>query len=192
MNTDNYNDSGYLEGRLLIGTSILRDSCFEKSVVYMCAHNKEGAMGIIINRTLNDVTCSDIFDDLKIEKGASGYNKEVHFGGPVSSQRGFILHTSEYVSNNTQYLNNRLSISSTLEILKDMANNKGPKKSLVALGYAGWGAGQLEKEILENAWIYAPYSEEILFDTPNHLKLKRCSSLTGIDLEKLSEIGGNA
>lgn len=186
-----FNDN-YLQGKLLISTPELRDSCFEKSVIYVCAHNETGAMGILINQPMDDLTCGEILQQLKVNSYQTSSKKQVYFGGPVESAKGFILHTNDYKGETTQQVGNNFSITSTIDILKDIADNKGPSKSIVALGYAGWSAGQLEDEIRRNSWIVAPVDEGLIFEEDTANKWKKAAMLAGVDMLKYSSISGNA
>lgn len=188
-----FKKSLYLEGSLLVATPLLNGSCFEKSVIYMCAHNDTGAMGILVNHTLENIRCRDILGQVGIK--ASEINCEnapVYFGGPVESAKGFILHTSDYASGGTQIIHNNISLTSTVDILQDIANGKGPQKQIFALGCAGWSAGQVEKELKENSWITLPASESLVFDSDNTDKWERAASSLGINFTNYSLKVGNA
>jgi len=188
-----HSNVGYLEGNLLVATPLLNDSCFEKAVIYVCAHNETGAMGILVNHTLADIKCNDILNQVGINSPEIDFsNYPVYFGGPVESAKGFILHTSDYYGINTQILHANVSLTSTIDILKDIAEGKGPSKQILALGCAGWEAGQLEKEIKENSWITIPASEDIVFDTNNINKWQEATNSLGINFVNYSSIVGSA
>ncbi len=183
----------YFTGKLLIATPLLNGSCFEKSVVYLCAHNDTGAMGILVNLTLNNMKYSDLLKEVGIR------NSEIHcselpiyFGGPVEAGKGFILHTNDYHSFNTQLIKDNISLTSTVDILKDMAVGRGPNKKIIALGCAGWGPGQIEKEIKENAWITISANENLVFGENNKYKWQQAIDSLGIDMAMLSHVVGNA
>lgn len=183
----------YLEGSLLVATPLLNGSCFEKSVIYMCAHNDTGAMGILVNHTLQNLSCMDILGQVGIKSSEiTCANAPVYFGGPVESAKGFILHTSDYVSGGTQIIHNNISLTSTVDILQDIANGKGPQKQIFALGCAGWSAGQIEKELKENSWITMPASESLVFDSDNTDKWVRAAGSLGINFINYSLLVGNA
>ena len=146
-------ESGYLTGQLLIAMPNMRDPRFEKSVIYMCVHNAEGAVGLVVNRQIDSITFPDLLKQLNIEPSDSAPNLPIHFGGPVETGRGFVLHSAEYGQTGTIMVGDRVGLTATVDILKDMAARRGPKNSLLALGYAGWGPGQLDDELAANAWI---------------------------------------
>src|SRR5690606_28433000 len=146
----NYNNTGYLEGSLLVATPVLNGSAFEKAVIYLCVHNEIGSMGILVNHAINNLKCSDILSQVGIKSSEINFNNApVYFGGPIESAKGFILHTSDYYGINTQVLQDNISLTSTMDILQDMASGKGPHKRILALGCAGWEPGQLEQELKE-------------------------------------------
>lgn len=187
------NNAGYLEGSLLIATPLLQGTRFEKAVIYVCAHNHTGAMGILVNHTLNNIKYGDILSQLNIKPSQINFgNAPVYFGGPIESAKGFILHTSDYFSNATQILHSNISLTSTVDILEDMALGKGPNKRILALGCAGWGPGQLEKELKENVWITAPANEAIVFDYHDEEKWQHAADLVGVNFTHYSTVVGNA
>lgn len=183
---------GYLEGHLLIATPTLVGSCFEKAVIYVCAHNSDGAMGLIINHLVESVDVRDIFQQLEINMSHRDVAMPVHFGGPVDSARGFVLHTADYSQRDTVIMDAGIALTCNIDILKDIAVGKGPGKSILALGYAGWGPTQLEGELETNSWITAPATEKLLFDTSNASKWQMAAKSLGIDLTKLSGEVGHA
>lgn len=182
----------YLEGQLLIATPSLRFSCFERSVIYLCVHNEGGAMGIIINQTINDIKSSLIWDYFKIDTKDQQITLPVHFGGPVESARGFILHSDDYKKPEALHVRNGLALSSNLEILKDISSGAGPENKIFALGYAGWGPNQLESEIEANSWISVPATRELVFGTDNSAKWNKAAKSIGVDLYKFSSEVGHA
>lgn len=189
----NKTHTGYLEGNLLIATPLLQGSCFEKSVIYVCAHNETGAMGILINHTLNHLKYNDIMSDIGINQSQINcINTPIHFGGPVETSRGFILHTNDYSGSNTQTLHSNIALTSTIDILNAIAHGKGPSKRILALGCAGWGPGQIEQEMKDNAWIIAPADQTIIFDTNNEEKWQHAANLVGVNFLNYSVISGSA
>ncbi len=185
--------TGYLQGNLLIATPLMNGSCFEKSVILVCAHNDNGAMGILVNHTINNLKCGDILNQVGINSmGIRCDNLPVYFGGPVESAKGFILHTSDYFSSGTQRLRDNISLTSTVNILQDIANGKGPQKHILSLGCAGWAPGQIESEIKQNAWISIPANEHIVFDTNNNDKWQQAADFLGINFVNYSSVIGNA
>lgn len=182
---------GYLQGQILIATPLVHESYFEKSVIYVCSHSSEGAMGVLVNNVMNNITCSDLLDQLNI-KDAIRYLPPIHFGGPVDTTRGFILHTNDYYTNNTLSVNGDISLTATVDILQDIVAGKGPSKSLIALGYARWNAGQLEEEITGNNWFCIPATEELIFGENHGQKWFNSTKALGVDLMKYVTVIGHA
>lgn len=184
---------GYLEKQLLVATPALTGSCFSKSVIYICVHNDEGAMGIILNQPLKNVAAPHIFEQLHIKaSSADAIRLPVHFGGPVDPARGFVLHSPDYHQTDTVELEEYFSLTSNVAILRDIAKGQGPSKCVLALGYAGWEAGQLEAEVEQNSWISVAPAETILFDVDNDSKWTRAAALLGFDILQLSGNAGHA
>ncbi|MBI6629316.1 YqgE/AlgH family protein [Pontibaca salina] len=182
-----------LTGKLLIAMPGMGDMRFEHSVVVMCSHNDEGAMGLILNKPASDVRLSDLLDQFDIVPDPPSRDMTVHFGGPVETGRGFVLHSSDYVSNlQTLTINDWLSMTATIDILEDIAVGKGPERALMMLGYAGWGPGQIESEIAMNGWLTADPEAELLFSRPDHEKWEAALKLLGVDPLTLSAAAGRA
>ena len=181
---------GYLTGQLLAATPALINSPFDKAVIYILSHNDEGAMGIVINHVIQNLSSSLIFSHLNIEHNEQN-TMPIHFGGPVESQRGFVLHTRDY-NVDTFQLTTPIALSSNVQILKEIASGSGPNKSLFALGYAGWEAGQLDQEVAGNSWISVPATEELIFDVTNQYKWEKTIKSVGINALRFSSLGGNA
>ncbi len=181
-----------LANHFLIAMPSLADPNFARSVTLICEHSEEGAMGIVINR-LTDLRLRDIFEqlDIKAEKTATA-DSVVYLGGPVQNNRGFVLHEPIGNWESTLSVTDTLGVSTSRDILEAIAHNRGPEKFLVALGYAGWGAGQLEREITENSWLSGPASRDILFELPVEHRWKAAAQLMGIDLTTLSGEAGHA
>lgn len=186
------NNEGYLEGQLLIATPVITGSCFYRAVIYVCVHNEDGAMGIVINHLIQNVTIRDILKQLSIEPIKLTHDIPVHFGGPVDPARGFVLHTDDYSRSETVLMGESIALTSNIEVLRDIALGQGPAESLLALGYAGWAPGQLEEEIEANSWITVPATKELVFDTGNPDKWTKAAASVGIDLLKLSTTVGHA
>lgn len=163
----------YLDGQLLIAMPSMTDRRFARSVIYLCAHSKEGAMGLIINQPAAHISFAELLEQLQIlPKGKPGIvapeisETNVHIGGPVETGRGFVLHSSDYVTpDSTLRIGDKFCLTATIDILRAMATRKGPKRSILALGYAGWSAGQLEAEIQANGWLNCPADFDLVFDT---------------------------
>lgn len=186
----NINDP-YYEGKLLVATRLLDGTFFEKSVIYICAHNETGAMGLVVNRIVDGIDCSDLAKQLNVEAFETPCQSPVYFGGPVETTRGFILHTKDYHNYGTQDVRSNFSITSTIETLKDISAGFGPKKHIIALGYSGWEEGQLEREVKENNWILAPADESLVFsNTPD--KWGTAARSAGINFDHMYYQAGNA
>lgn len=183
---------GYLTGQLLIAMPVMQDLRFARTVIYMCAHNAEGAMGLVINRLAGAVTFPDLLEQLGIEEPTAGEQIRVHFGGPVESGRGFVLHSGEYKQESTLSVADRVALTATIDILRDIARGSGPRRSLLALGYAGWGPGQLDQEIQANGWLHVPADDDLVFDEHVDTKWERAIGKLGIDISLLSGDAGHA
>ena len=185
-------DGSYVTGQLLIAMPGMRDERFAKSVIYMCAHTEEGAMGLVLNQRLDSLKFAELISQLELDEKHLSRDVPVHFGGPVESGRGFVLHTSDYQQDATLEVVNGVALTATVDILKAIAQGKGPQKSLLALGYAGWGPGQLDMEIRANGWLQVPSDSEIIFDIEPDTKWERAIQKLGIDPRMLSDDVGHA
>jgi len=174
----------YLSGKFLISAPTLDDECFHKSVVYLCSHGKDGAMGFVINKKLKDFSISDLAVPLQVDRFMNLDQMFLYQGGPVEKIRGFVLHSSEYFKPGTYRVDDLIAVSSSLDVLKDIAYGIGPHENLVALGYCSWEPGQLEQELLRNDWLISDASNEILFHTYDELKWERAMDETGIDMNR--------
>ena len=184
--------SAFLEGQLLIAMPAMTDPRFERSVIYVCAHNAEGAMGLVINKLFDKIGFDELLSQLEITPADPSPDMTIHFGGPVESQRGFVLHTAEYVGKGTVVVDDQVALTASLDILKELANGSGPKSTLLALGYAGWGPGQLEDEFGDNAWLHAPFDASLVFEGDIDTKWQRALHSIGVDLSTLSGTAGRA
>lgn len=184
--------NGSLAGNLLVATPLVRESCFTRSVIYLCAHNEAGAMGIIINYPVDSIQMSDVFEQLDIEAHAGVPEVAVHFGGPVEANRGFVVHDESHPSDDSIIRKNGVAVTASLSILQDIAKGHGPRQSMLVLGYAGWSAGQLEGEIESGSWIMIPATSALVFGTENELKWNVAMSSLGIDLGHYSNDIGHA
>jgi putative transcriptional regulator len=191
--------TGYLDGQLLIAMPVMTDKRFARSVIYMCAHSADGAMGLIINQRAPHLSFRDLLGKLKIlpEKDDAGESElidvDVHVGGPVETGRGFVLHSADYYSaESTLPIDDGVSLTATLDILKAIAAGKGPDRAILALGYAGWQPGQLESEIAANGWLNCPADAELLFDRNLERKYERALGKIGIDPSHLVSEAGHA
>ena len=181
-----------LTGKLLISMPSLEDERFYKTVIYMCAHSSEGAMGIIINKKIDYDLYPDLLEQLGIDKPLENKKLFLRYGGPVESGRGFVLHTDEIIRKESITIDDGIVLTSTTEFFDDLAKGQGPKNSILALGYAGWGPGQLEKEITTNSWMNFSTDLGFLFDEEVSKKWSQAYKLLGIDPNKLSYHSGRA
>jgi putative transcriptional regulator len=185
-------DDSYLAGRLLIAMPGMRDPRFSRSVVYMCAHNADGAMGLVINRVLETLTFPELLAQLGIDASNVSDPISVHFGGPVETGRGFVLHSADYVHEGTLVVDDAMALTATVDILRAIAAGQGPRRHLLALGYAGWGPGQLDSEILANGWLHVDADETLVFDEDLESKWTRAMAKIGIDPRMLTDAAGHA
>ncbi len=191
---------GYLDGQMLIAMPSMRDERFSRSVIYVCAHSSEGAMGIIINQVAANVNFPDLLvqlevipaaDVIQLPQRAGGL--KVLKGGPVETGRGFVLHSADFlIENSTLPIDEGICLTATLDILKAIARGDGPASAVLALGYAGWAPGQLENEIQENGWLHCAADSELLFGTDNDGKYEKALKKLGIHLGMLSSEAGHA
>lgn len=189
---------GYLEDQFLIAMPGMKDDRFARSVIYICAHSEEGAMGLIINQA-QDLRFPDLLVQLGIldEREAIKLPQPtrdfiVRHGGPVDRSRGFVLHSDDYMVESSMQVSDDVCLTATVDILRAISSGRGPRHALMALGYAGWGAGQLENEIAENGWLTCPAVSELLFDSDIDRKYDRILASIGIDPTHLSQFAGHA
>ena len=181
-----------LTNQFLIAMPNLKDPNFEKTVTYICAHNGEGAMGIVINKPL-DINLNQIFEQMEISIGAANVsNQPIFHGGPVHTDRGFIFHHSNQEWDSSIIVADDICVTTSKDILEAMATGEGPNESLVALGYAGWATGQLEQELMDNAWLTGPADHNIIFNTPFEKCWQAAADHLGVDIDKLSLDIGHA
>jgi putative transcriptional regulator len=187
------NEAEGLTGKLLIAMPGMGDPRFEHSVVFICAHSDDGAMGLIINKPAAELQFNDLLDQLDIPKSDDARQISVHFGGPVENGRGFVLHSSDYDGNDsTLKVSDTVGMTATLDILEDISRGSGPSAAFLALGYAGWGPGQLEAELQNNGWLTSDAPLDLLFDPDAKPKWERALAILGIDPLLLSATGGRA
>ena len=184
-------DSGFLTNQFLLAMPSLEDINFSRSVTLICEHNEDGALGVVINRPTN-LSVAEIFEQLDLEGKSIDCSDVVHFGGPVASERGLVLHESLGSWEYTLPITDTLGLTTSKDILDALSKGQGPKSYLFVLGYAGWKSGQLEAEIQENSWLIVPASREILFDTPIEQRWTKAAALAGIDIAKISSQVGHA
>jgi putative transcriptional regulator len=197
---DNAPKQGYLDGRLLVAMPVMGDPRFERSVIYLCAHSAEGAMGIMVNRPAGSIDFPELLvqlniinkdDQIKLPETAE--SMQVLRGGPVDTGRGFVLHSSDfYIENATLKIDQDICLTATIDILKAIAKGNGPKHAILALGYAGWRPGQLEAEIQGNGWLHCDADAELVFGDDVDDKYARALRKIGVDPGMLSNDAGHA
>lgn len=183
----------FLDGQLLISMPAMLDPNFERTVIYMCAHSEQGAIGLVINRRATDISFLELLSQLRIDVDSPPQEQPIFIGGPVETERGFVLHSTDYFSEDTTLkTSDEIGLTATLDILRTMAQGKGPDRTLLAIGYAGWAPGQLELEIQSNGWLNCDADNDIIFDTQTEDKWERAIAKLGIDISLLSSDFGHA
>ena len=190
----------FLDGQMLIAMPAMADPRFSRSVIYLCAHSADGAMGIIINQRAPNIEFAELLEQLNIAGDGEAIHLPpsktdiaIHVGGPVETARGFVLHSSDYYAeDSTLPIDEGVSLTATVDILRAIASGEGPNKALLALGYAGWAPGQLENEFQSNGWLHCPADPEILFDRNVDKKYLRALRKIGIDPSRLVNDSGHA
>lgn len=183
---------GYLAGQLLIAMPQMQDERFTRAVVYVCAHSAEGAMGLVINQEFDGLTFDELLEQLNIQADPGCGPIRVHNGGPVEVGRGFVLHSADYMHETSMPVGDNVALTATVDVLKAIAHGHGPDHYFLALGYAGWSAGQLDAEIRENAWLNAPADQTLLFNGDLANKWEAAIAKLGIDFAALSINAGHA
>lgn len=191
---------GYLDGQMLIAMPAMSDERFARSVIYVCAHSTEGAMGIVVNQPAPNIRFPDLLVQLevipeaeRIELPVKAEDLKVLKGGPVETGRGFVLHSADFfIENSTLPIDEGVCLTATLDILKAIARGDGPASAILALGYAGWAPGQLEEEIQQNGWLHCAADTELIFGTDTEHKYEKALRKIGIDLGMLSSQSGHA
>jgi putative transcriptional regulator len=182
----------FLTGQLLIAMPTMADPRFTHSVIYLCAHTPEGAMGLVLNRPLQRPSFDDLLRQLEVAPVPPARRIRLCVGGPMDSGRGFVLHTADWTGEGSLRVDDALALTASLDVLKAIAEGGGPREGILALGYAGWGPGQLDAEIQQNAWLSAPVDETIVFDGDNDTKWRRALGQLNIDPLLLSDAAGHA
>ncbi|MCA0423605.1 MAG: YqgE/AlgH family protein [Proteobacteria bacterium] len=191
---------GFLDGQILVAMPGMTDERFVRSVIYVCAHSADGAMGLVINRRSTAIALPELLTQLKvidpeqeIRLPPRAGKVQVLSGGPVDQSRGFVLHSTDFfIENSSLPVDEGLAMTITIDILKAIAAGEGPERAIVALGYAGWGPGQLEQEIQDNGWLHCPPDPELIFDADHETKYERAMRSIGIDPRMLSSEAGRA
>lgn len=190
--TEESGADGYLAGQLLIAMPQMSDPRFARSVVYLCVHNADGAMGLVVNKLITSLTFSELLKQMDLDVTCEDDQFGVHFGGPVESGRGFVLHSTDYESDATMTVNTDFALTATVDVLRCMADGQGPSRAILALGYAGWAPGQLDTEIQNNGWLHVPADLQLVFEGDNDKKWDRAIAKMGIDPSFLSTDAGHA
>ena len=185
-------NEGYLTGQLLVAMPQMLDERFSTSVIYLCAHTEDGAMGLVVNKLLENVDLPDLLKQLDLEPDLKGVGIRVHFGGPVESGRGFVLHSGDYIQDATMVINDHIALTATTDVLRDIAAGDGPQNSFFALGYAGWGPGQLDAEIQANGWLSLEADNSLVFGRDPKTVWQSALAKMGIDISMLSGDAGHA
>lgn len=185
-------EPGFLTGKLLIAMPYLEDQRFYHSVIYICGHDETGSMGLIINKRLHSVTFKDLLDQIKMDYNSDLVDGPLNYGGPAEVGRGFVLHTTDYLAEASTSINETLALTATLEILRAISLNRGPRHALVALGYVSWGALQLEAEIQNSGWLVIDADEELIFkEDADHIWQNAMASI-GVDPLHITSDRGHA
>jgi putative transcriptional regulator len=181
-----------LTGQLLVAMPNMADPRFSRSVVYLCAHSADGAMGLVVNRLIDSLSFDSLLEQLGVELETLDSEMPVHFGGPVESSRGFVLHSTDYLQDSTLVIDDDIALTATVDVLKAIARGEGPAQRVLALGYAGWAPGQLDAEIQANGWLLVPADHQLVFGLDNPGKWQQAMAKLGIDLSLLSNEAGHA
>ncbi len=181
-----------LVGQLLVAMPNMADPRFARTVIYLCAHSSEGAMGLVVNRLIDSLDFESLLQQLGMSAKTDERDLPIHFGGPVESSRGFVLHSTDYQQESTLVIDDEVALTATIDVLRAIATGAGPLQRVLALGYAGWGAGQLDREIQENGWLMVPADDELVFGGDHDTKWARAMAKLGIDLSLLSTEAGHA
>lgn len=185
--------ASWLTGQLLIAMPGMADPRFSHTVIYVCAHSEDGAMGLVINKLSDSIVFQELLEQVGVEDCVIQRDLPIHVGGPVETARGFVLHGDDYDHEGTMAVDNGIGLTASIDILRDVAEGKGPKHCLLALGYSGWGAGQLEQEIQQNGWLTANADESLVFGAGlDEDRWRTAIKTLGIDPSMLSSTAGRA
>ncbi len=185
-------ESGYLEGQILIAMPTMSDPRFKKTIILLCSHSAEGAMGIVLNKNLNILSFDDLLGQLDITSVEGSEDRIIHFGGPVETERGFVLHSTDLIHETSIMVGDGIALTATLDMLQSMAEGNGPNDSFLALGYSGWGPGQLEQEIQDNGWLVVEADSNLVFRGELDDKWQAAINKLGFDPGLLSSDLGHA
>lgn len=182
----------YLTGKCLVSMPHMEDERFADTLIYICSHSKEGAMGFVVNKKIKEFSFADLANQLPISTTHPVEPIDLHQGGPLEKIRGFVLHTTDYIKPDTVVIDDKMAVSSSIDIITDIAFGMGPKENLIALGYASWAPQQLENEIRSNSWLVTDPTPELVFRTKDEEKWQKAIESLGIDLNRLSSRAGHA
>jgi putative transcriptional regulator len=190
--TQTSSQTGYLVGQLLVAMPQMTDPRFHESVILLCSHDENGAMGVVVNKVIDSLSFSDLLKQLNIALPSESNAPKIHYGGPVEIGRGFVLHSADYTSPTSKSVTKAISLSATTTIIEDCIQGQGPKQILIALGYAGWSAGQLESEIMKNGWLTVEADPSLIFSEDALSIWRRTLEKIGVTPENLSTFSGHA
>lgn len=185
-------DYRFLTGKLIISMPFMPDPRFTQAVIYVCGHDSTGAMGLIINKPLITVTFRDLLEQMSIPHSNGVSSVPVHYGGPVEVGRGFVLHTTDYLTESTVFISGNFALTATLDILRSISTDQGPEQAMLALGYVGWSTNQLEQEIQENYWLIIDATPDLVFHENMDNVWRAAMASIGVDPETLSLDSGHA
>lgn len=185
-------DSGNLTGKCLISSPYMEDERFHRSLIYICSHSKDGAMGFIINKKIEEFSFADLAGQLPIKAFNMDQEIDLHNGGPLEKIRGFVIHSTDYVKADTVVIDSNIAISSSLDIINDIAFGIGPRDNIIALGYSSWRPQQLEQEIMHNDWLIAAPKPELVFRTKDEEKWEKALNSIGVEAANFSSFSGHA
>ncbi len=192
MNNMTDTNTNYLTGKCLVSMPGLNDDNFKNALIFVCSHNKDGAMGFVINKKIKEFSFNDLANQLPIATSQPITPIDLYQGGPMDKVRGFVLHTTDYMKGDSIAIGEDIAVSSSVDILTDIAFGNGPKNNLIALGYASWSPNQLEQEIIANSWLVVPATPELVFKTKDEDKWLAALSSIGVDAARLCGLPGRA
>lgn len=185
-------NNNFLTGKCLIAMPNMCDERFANTLIYICSHSENGAMGFVVNKKIKEFSFSDLASQLPITNISPVVPIDLHQGGPLEKVRGFVLHSTDYIKEDTVVIDDKIAVSSSIDIITDIAFGCGPKDNLIALGYASWAPNQLENEIVNNSWMVVNPTPELVFRTKDEEKWHKALEALGIDISRMSTVCGRA